>query len=102
MARSGRALAALAGAVAPLGGSIAYIFRRFMIAALAFLAVGIGGSAAVWDRWSERVGAPNSFEAFFQPTGLAYDEAFLLATHAPFVVVGVAVLWYHLARSGGR
>jgi len=63
-------------------------------------AVGLGGAAIVWSRWSERAGYHNSFEAFFHPTGLAFHKAFLLATHAPFMLVGAAVLFFHFARQG--
>lgn len=79
-----------------IASSIAYVYQRYVLAALGFLAVGFGGSAVVWARWSERAGYLNSFRAFFQPTGLAFDEAFMLVTHAPFIVVGVAVLWHHV------
>ena len=81
-----------------IGSSVAYLYRRHLLAALGFLAVGFGGSAVVWSRWSERAGDLNSFRAFADPTGLAFNEAFMLVTHAPFVAVGVAVLWYHLLR----
>ncbi len=74
--------------------SVAYVYGRHVIAALGFLAVGFGGAAVVWSHWSERAGYHNSFEAFFHPTGLAFDDAFLLVTHVPFMLVGVAVLWY--------
>lgn len=82
-----------------IASSIAYVYERHLLAALGFLAVGFGGSAVVWSRWSERAGYLNSFQAFFHPTGLAFDEAFMLVTHAPFVVVGLAVLWHQLLDS---
>ncbi len=78
--------------------SLAYIYRRYLVAAVGFLAVGFGGSAVAWSRWSERAGHHNSFQSFFQPTGLAFDETFMLVTHAPFIIVGLAVLLYHVAR----
>lgn len=82
--------------------SVAFVYQRYLIAALGFLAVGFGGSAVVWSHWSESAGYHNSFEAFFHPIGLAHDDAFLLVTHAPFMLVGAAVLWYALAhRNGG-
>ena len=81
-----------------LSSSAAYIYRSYLLAALGFLAVGFGGSAVVWSSWSERAGDFNSFRAFADPTGLAFNEVFMLVTHTPFVAVGVAVLWYHLLR----
>ena len=72
--------------------SVAYVYGRYLIAALGFLAVGFGGPAVVWSHWSESTGHHNSFESFFHPTGLAFDDAFLLATDAPFMVVGTLVL----------
>lgn len=85
-----------------IGSSVAYVYERYVLAALGFLAVGFGGSAVVWSRWSERAGYLNSFQAFLHPTGLAFNEAFMLVTHAPFVIVGVIVLWYRVAASERR
>lgn len=72
---------------------------RYLWSALGFLAVGFGGCAIVWSRWSEQAGAHNSFRSFLQPVGLSFGDSFLLVTHAPLVLVGVAILWYHLERS---
>jgi hypothetical protein len=85
-----------------LASSFAYVYQRYLIAALGFLAVGFGGSAVVWSRWSERAGYHNSFVALLHPTGLAFDEAFLLATHTPFMLVGAAVLFFRVARQDPR
>ncbi len=81
-----------------IAASVLYIYGRYLLAALGFLAVGFGGSAVVWSHWSEQAGHHNSFESFLHPTGLAFDDAFLLATHAPFMLVGAAILF----RMGSR
>jgi hypothetical protein len=75
-----------------IAATIALVYQRYALAAVGFLAVGIGGSAVVWSHWSEQSGHHNSFEAFLHPTSLAYDDAFLLVTHAPFMLVGAAIL----------
>ena len=80
-----------------IGSTVAYSYHRYGLSALGFLAVGFGGSAVVWSRWSERAGSHNSFAAFFQqPSGLTAPEIVLLVTHAPLVLVGVAILWRHV------
>ncbi len=75
-----------------IAASLAHVYGRYLVSALGFLAVGFGGSGVGWSHWSESTGHHNSFGAFFHPTGLAFDDAFLLATHAPFMVVGAVVL----------
>ncbi len=80
-----------------IGNTVAYSYHRYTLSALGFLAIGFGGSAVVWSRWSERAGSHNSFAAFFQqPSGLTAPETLLFSTHAPLVLVGMAILWHHV------
>jgi hypothetical protein len=72
--------------------TIAFIYGRYLLSSIGFLAVGFGGSAIVWNGWSDRAGHLNSFAAFSEPVSLTYNEAFLLVTHAPFMAVGLGML----------
>jgi hypothetical protein len=84
-----------------IASTIAYNLRSYLVAALGVLAVGFGGCAVVWSRWSDRAGDLNGFGAFLHPTGLAFGEALLLVTHAPLVPIGIAILWFHFAGHRG-
>ena len=81
-----------------IASSVAYIFRLYLLAGIGFLAVGFGGAGVVWSAWSEQAGYRNSFQAFLHPTGLPGDDVWLLVTHAPFIIVGAAILWRHTRR----
>lgn len=73
-----------------------WLGQRRMLASVAALAVGTGGVAVFWDRWSNRAGDHMSLVALVHPVGLSAGDVFLLATHAPFACIGAFVLW----RSG--
>jgi hypothetical protein len=81
-----------------IASSIAFVYQRYVLAAVGFLAVGFGGSAVAWSHWSQGAGHHNSFEAFLHPKSLSYDDAFLLVTHAPFMLVGAAILIWRLRQ----
>jgi len=66
--------------------------RRLLLTAFGFLTLGIGAAAIVWDHWSARAGHHMEVTAFVHPVQLTSRDALLLATHAPFLVAGVALL----------
>ena len=75
-----------------IASSVAFIYKRYLLASIGFMAVGFGGAGVVWNNWSSSSGYTNSFQAFLHPVGLSYGDAFLLVTHAPFALVGIAIL----------
>ena len=64
-----------------------------------FLIMGTGGLAILWDRWSTRAGHRASIEAFLSPANPVSNDIWLLATHLPLFIFGLAGLILTL-RSG--
>jgi hypothetical protein len=82
-----------------IASTVAYNLRWHASAALGVLAVGFGGCAIVWSRWSDRTGHLSGLGALLEPTSLTVGETLLLVTHAPLVPLGAAIIWFHYLRS---
>lgn len=65
---------------------------RYLLASLGFLALGIGATAIVWDRWTARAGHHMELTAVLHPVALSSRDWFLLVTHGPFLLLGIILL----------
>ncbi len=80
----------------------ALMLRRYYAAAVGFLALGAGALAIVWDSWSARAGHHMELTALVEPVALSSRETFLLATHLPLLLAGLALLALRRSASAGR
>lgn len=78
----------------------ALVLRQYAAAAIGFLALGVGAIAIVWDGWSARTGYHMEFVALLHPVSLSSRDAFLLVTHAPFLLAGIVLIVLNTRRSG--
>lgn len=85
------ALATVSALLALVSVVLALLGQR-VLATIALLSLGAGGLAVFWERWSARAGEHMSLLALLHPVPLTDAELFLLATHAPFFVAGLAAL----------
>jgi surfactin synthase thioesterase subunit len=77
------------------------LYKQFTLGALLFVMDGTGGTAVVWDRWSQRAGDQLHVTAVGSPVHLTGPEVAMLVTHAPLAILGltiIAALAWHKRR----
>jgi hypothetical protein len=74
------------------GATMLLLYKQFTLGALLFIMDGTGGTAVVWDRWSQRAGDQLHVTAVGSPVHLTGPETAMLVTHAPLAVLGLAIM----------
>ncbi len=75
------------------GALVALMYRRFTLSGLLLTIAGAAGIGIFWERWSRLAGDDVHVTALFNPVMPTTAQWELLATHVPFLVCGVALIF---------
>jgi hypothetical protein len=82
--------------------TMALLYRRGLLGSILLIIAGSGGLAIAWDRWSYESGHQVHFTALFSAKGPSSDEAAMILTHGPLLLIGLLILFFESRRSNAE